>query len=406
MSVEELEARIAKLSVDIDLQKEVLRQLESQKSAAQRQLNAIRDPVARLPLEISSEIFLLCLPSGGPKPEPPAAPILLLNVCNAWTEIALSSPELWAAIRLDGPSQAVEVLQRWLQRARHSPLSISLRNSLNDGFADVLWQYAKQIKHLELYEEEHDAGSWPSLPCLQTLTIGSPLDDDAPQLNQLSLEHVMGLLHLAPNIVECNFHDISIHIPENTPDDLILPSLLSLKFEGGGDDSLHHLALPALEVLAVPLVHTSSDALSLFLRRSLPPLRRLVLGNRYAEIWSHQLGELLRLLPSLAELELHTSFFTDSLFSVFADFTSELLPNLRSLKIQNHSPEPFPLSHEVVLRALSARRPQLVCFHLRVSRADMLFLDETTSVVDRLRYLAVDGMELYIGDDQTNYVSL
>jgi hypothetical protein len=48
MSVTELQARIAKLSADIALQKEVAKQF--------------RDPVARLPLELSSEIFHLCLP--------------------------------------------------------------------------------------------------------------------------------------------------------------------------------------------------------------------------------------------------------------------------------------------------------------------------------------------------------
>ncbi|KAJ7876575.1 hypothetical protein B0H13DRAFT_2548593 [Mycena leptocephala] len=55
MSVTELQAHIAQLSADIE-------QLENRKSAAQRQLNAIRDPVSQLPLEISSEIFRQCLP--------------------------------------------------------------------------------------------------------------------------------------------------------------------------------------------------------------------------------------------------------------------------------------------------------------------------------------------------------
>ncbi|KAJ7453624.1 hypothetical protein B0H11DRAFT_1665734, partial [Mycena galericulata] len=97
MSVEELQARIAKISADIELQKAVLKNLERSKILFQRQLNSVRDPVARLPLEISSEIFIQCLP---PLPVPGAhrAPMLLLNVCNAWTGIALSTPALWASI--------------------------------------------------------------------------------------------------------------------------------------------------------------------------------------------------------------------------------------------------------------------------------------------------------------------
>ncbi|KAJ7748784.1 hypothetical protein DFH07DRAFT_713969, partial [Mycena maculata] len=71
-----------KILVDLDLQREVL---------------AVHDPLARLPLEISSEIFLQCLP---PLPEPGAhhVPMLFLNICNAWTSIALSTPALWASI--------------------------------------------------------------------------------------------------------------------------------------------------------------------------------------------------------------------------------------------------------------------------------------------------------------------
>ncbi|KAJ7328970.1 hypothetical protein DFH08DRAFT_654486, partial [Mycena albidolilacea] len=94
--------RIAKIDTEIELQKEPLKKLERDKSLAQRQLNAARDPVARLSLEISSEIFVQTL---APFPEPGAlhAPMLLRNICNAWSDIALSTPELWAAIHINFP---------------------------------------------------------------------------------------------------------------------------------------------------------------------------------------------------------------------------------------------------------------------------------------------------------------
>ncbi|KAJ7774949.1 hypothetical protein B0H16DRAFT_1408086, partial [Mycena metata] len=96
MSVKDIEARIDELSAEIERQKNILDQLERSRKVAYRQLNAIRDPVARLPLEISSEIFLQCL-SLSPRPpaDPRVAPMLLLNICNAWTNIALSNPALW-----------------------------------------------------------------------------------------------------------------------------------------------------------------------------------------------------------------------------------------------------------------------------------------------------------------------
>ncbi|KAJ7453700.1 hypothetical protein B0H11DRAFT_1926841 [Mycena galericulata] len=60
MSVEELLACIEKISA---LVKQVLKKLEQSKSFAQRQLNAVRDPVTQLPLEISFEILLQYLPA-------------------------------------------------------------------------------------------------------------------------------------------------------------------------------------------------------------------------------------------------------------------------------------------------------------------------------------------------------
>ncbi|KAJ6456617.1 hypothetical protein C8R47DRAFT_940303, partial [Mycena vitilis] len=63
---------------------------------------AIRDPAARLPVELWSAIFLHCLPQQR-KPDTCTAPMLLLRVCNAWTGIALSTPALWLTIYLDFP---------------------------------------------------------------------------------------------------------------------------------------------------------------------------------------------------------------------------------------------------------------------------------------------------------------
>ncbi|KAJ6510482.1 hypothetical protein C8R45DRAFT_771921, partial [Mycena sanguinolenta] len=83
----------------------------------------------RLPLEISSEIFLQCLPPSSEKtPGALCAPLLLLNICNTWTTIALSTPGLWSAILIDlfWPESLTHLLPTWLQRAGHHPLSITV----------------------------------------------------------------------------------------------------------------------------------------------------------------------------------------------------------------------------------------------------------------------------------------
>ncbi|KAJ6488930.1 hypothetical protein C8R45DRAFT_778562, partial [Mycena sanguinolenta] len=88
--------RIVALDSEIELQKKLLGGLENDKALALRQLNAALDPVARLPLEISSEIFLQSLAARpGESREGPAR---LLRICSAWTDIALSTPHLWRNI--------------------------------------------------------------------------------------------------------------------------------------------------------------------------------------------------------------------------------------------------------------------------------------------------------------------
>ncbi|KAJ7024545.1 hypothetical protein C8F04DRAFT_1131315, partial [Mycena alexandri] len=133
-----------------------------------RQLNAIRDPLTCLPLEISSEIFFQCLPPGPLHPRPGARtpPLLLLNICNSWTDIALYTPALWSSIYLDFPG--VQVLQSWLERARNHALTISLTRSLNRNIGAIL-------KHLEIYDDDLKLGSLMQSghsPALETLTIG------------------------------------------------------------------------------------------------------------------------------------------------------------------------------------------------------------------------------------------
>ncbi|KAJ6581673.1 hypothetical protein B0H19DRAFT_1369955 [Mycena capillaripes] len=405
-AVQEVQARIAKLSADIDLQKEFLKQLERSKSNAQRELNVLRDPVAQLPLEISTEIFLQCLPEPPffPTPGAIAAPMLLLNVCNTWTDIALSISALWAAIQIDS-QPGVEILQFWLPRARDHPLSISLRGSLDYDVAEVLAQYGEQLKHLEIYDETFpiDVGTLKGFPRLETLIIGGL--DEQSDISVLG-SRIMGLLRLVPNLLRCTFHCIDLQ--DNIPDieNLILPNLRCLTFgrddepsTASGDGILKYISLPALETLAIPLSVLTFDEFSLFLERSSPPLQKLILGAEYG---GHprftKLDQWLRLLPSLTYIDLFRVSM-DDLFSALADSPSHLLPNLRTLTIRdpfsNQSYEPL---YHTLLRALSARRTNLVCFHLTTR------VRPGSDFCDGVRELVKDGMEIFIGY-QYNFIS-
>ncbi|KAJ6510830.1 hypothetical protein C8R45DRAFT_397117 [Mycena sanguinolenta] len=412
MSVEEIRARLDKIMADIELQKTVLKQLDQKKCAAQRELNTICDPMERLPLEISSKILLQCLPRSYSKPKSRTAPMLLLNVCSAWTNIALSTPALWTSIHLEVPR--VEVLQTWLKRARNHSLSISLRSCLDSRILTVVRQYAQQLKQLKIYDDEladlDCLTGEVSFPRLETLTIGALTEQDEEDLNTFSLDHIMGLLRLAPNLVECTFHNVCIDIPEDQKEILSLPKLRCLKFGtttdsgnlDGEDQILQHLSLPAVSTLALPFTGLSSTDFSLFLKRSSPPLQKLVLGPR-CELRSHELVECLRLMPSLLHLELgqerHSSLI-EELFAVLAELSSLFLPRLKTLKIL-HGPFPHRPFYQKVLSALSARSTQLVNVELRIAYPSFN-LDE--DIRDSFCSLASGGMKIYIGNDTYNFI--
>ncbi|KAJ7242345.1 hypothetical protein B0H12DRAFT_849263 [Mycena haematopus] len=411
----EVQARIDKLVADIDLQKTVLKQLEWSKSAAQRELNAICDPMERLPLEISTTIFLQCLPRSHRHwpPEPRTAPILLLSVCSAWTNIALSTPALWASIHLEVPR--VEVLQTWLERTHNHPLSISLRSCLDSRILTVLQQYAKQLQHLEIYDDELDdldsLTGRVSFPSLETLTVGALGKNHEEDPNILSLNRVLALLSLAPNLVECTFHDIYVDISEDDDSEvLVLPKLRCLKFGtttdigdlDGEDQILQYLSLPAASTLVLPLMGISSTDFLLFFKRSSPPLQKLVLGPGCSGLGFHGLAECLRMVPSLLHLELDLRHhgLIEELFAALAD-PSHFLPRLGTLKVLA-SFSPSCAFYEKVLRALSTRSTQLVCVELIRPFGILSKID--ADIRDGFRSLAAEGIKIYIGTHGDNFI--
>ncbi|KAJ6463974.1 hypothetical protein C8R45DRAFT_505353 [Mycena sanguinolenta] len=396
MSVEELLARIDEISADIEDQLEVIRQLRISKSVAQRRLNALRDPIALLPVEISSEIFLQCLPSfpQTSAPGPHTAPMHFMKICKGWSDLALSTPALWAVIELR--HSRAEVLQSWLHRARNCPLSIALHTKLNSDATAVFRRCAPQLTHLALYAAL-DINPSISFPCLETLTFdGSYLPSE-----------IIKLFGLTPNLVRCTLpHAIGGHSDQDLPP-LILPKLRYLEFGmfSKGIGLLNHLSLPALETLVIPSDHALNSSFgdfSLFLQRSQPQLRKLILASAQAgsRIQLAHLDECFHLLPSVAHVELVApgGILDADLFTALADPESSR-PNLRSLKIQilflNNVTEPPPW--HTVLHTLSARHPRLDCFHLSKMQHS-----PDAEILDEFQRLVADGMEIFIAGSTAN----
>ncbi|KAF7328824.1 F-box domain-containing protein [Mycena venus] len=415
MSVEELCARIDKLSSEmIDLQESPVKKLKEDRSLVQRQLNAAIDPVSRLPVEISSEIFMQSL---APFPEPGArhTPMLLLHICHAWSAIALSTPDLWASIQISFPCATgfSKVLPLWLQRAHTCPLSISLCGDLGNVEPQVLsiiWQHGRQLKHLEIADEfvsdddvvDFFGGTIPGpLPLLETVTIRG-----LPVVGTRSFRAVQffELLRSASNIVECVFDRMYLlYGIDDIPELLVLPTLRRWMFGDGQKPTidaeiLSDISLPGLEALSVSLLGFSSSHLFSFLKRSAPPLQELVLVLGYEFMDPLSFHECFGLIPTLTWITIHwagSEGLADSV-TVLAD-TPSLLPNLQRLDVHVEFLSDFPDSFwRTLLRVPLTRGIQFEFFGVSEPPADILAA---------FRKLAADGMQVHVGTIPRNFIA-
>ncbi|KAF7361502.1 F-box domain-containing protein [Mycena sanguinolenta] len=427
MVVEELRARIMKLDNEIDLQRKLLKKLERERSLAQGQLNAVLDPMARLPLEISSEIFLQSLaPSAC---EVQHVPIVLLNICNAWTEIAKATAALWTKIAIHFPcgDGLAEVLPIWFQRASNRALSItiSLRGpsgGWNHHVSSVLWKHGERLKYLEILHDDDFASrerdgtvdllgttSWlpeTSLPSLETLVLRCQ-----HRRRMYFASQTFELIRLAPNIIELVFDKIELDFDPDSDlnenlEKLFAPTLRRLIFEDGfeidynNDDVLDFLSLPALETLSLRGYCITGETLLDFIERSGAPLQELALGcyNPHSSVSLHQC---LRVIPSLTRFTISddVSRVIPDLVSALADYPS-LLPHLCNLTIHTWPDGRSDLSDsswKALVRALSARRMQFRMVNVALSPpADFLA---------SLRELVLDGVEIYIGSEERNFIA-
>ncbi|KAJ7133418.1 hypothetical protein C8R44DRAFT_23551 [Mycena epipterygia] len=421
MSVADLRTRLEALSSAISRQKEVLNALEEARSAVRRELNAILDPMARLPLEISSDIFTRCLPTI-PRPNPSSAPLVLLNICYAWSSIALSTPSLWSAIRVDFPRspEFKNLLEAWITRARSRTLSISLHGSVHPSVQALVKQHAYRVQDLELYLDSGEAleAITVPLPAVKSLTIGNP--NNTTYFFPYADECV-AMLRAAPDLLECVFdkiyYDEDFHAFGNTLQHLTHSSLQHLRLGkpryiyGESVNSaciLQYLTLPALQSLLISDFDISHDDFLSFLDRSSPPLHTLHMSIPIEDWPELMVNRYFRLLPTLTDLDLlcENGAEGDFLFlDVLAASSEDFLPNLRHLTIRAFFPA--PAEYEKLVGTLSARRASrhspLQSFRLIWPILDW---DDAPApdIIARLHQLIAGGMEIHIGIEEISYV--
>ncbi|KAJ7167817.1 hypothetical protein C8R46DRAFT_1094246 [Mycena filopes] len=425
-----------------------------------------RCPALALPPEITSEIFLHCLPpvpelGSYPKDAPRSsrAPLLLLRVCRAWRDIAMSTPHLWAHLHLDlggdmSDSGVGTVINDWFGRARSCPLSFSVRGwagmhgqeAVDLGVA--LHRYAPQLESLSLHflrahfprMIELAAKSW-ALPILGNLAISIPLMyngidlrmfTDAPRLRQVSLtnyaapsmfllpydrlskftcyrltqDECLTLVRVAPHLQELtcsvvlDYDDTSVFHHTETVTHHHLRTLRLVA--NSGIKFLGLLCLPVLETL-----HLSCDIISIpeevnflaFLSHSSASLRRFSTGTQITLL---SLTWFSTAMPNLTDLELSApqrSFVRDFFARLDRVKHRDFLPHLRSLSFVEASFGVNPAA----ISALSSRcasgedgEAALESFRLIWPRATHVDpLPEKT--VAALAELVEQGMSIHVG---------
>ncbi|KAK7049143.1 hypothetical protein R3P38DRAFT_3620813 [Favolaschia claudopus] len=441
----ELCATIDELTRKIDAQKQLLRDLEEQRSQARRRLNSLHDPMARLPLEIQSHIFL-CVDHTWDRPStyPDNVPMVFVAVSRLWRLIALSTPRLWSTISMNNlPRRAcyAELCGKWMERAGTLPLSMSLEGSslrlARSGIQDLVYQYRERLESLTLkLDGTHtDVTGFGALvdvdgpfKALRKLTISSEVD---VALGSAEDPGLLNMLDDAPNLTHCVMRNFFYEEEEDLePEDsellpVTLTSLETLELgsphifaflsrAGNSAGILQYLTLPALKNLHLSALDITYDAFTAFLTRSSPPLESLDLAL-HSGVWPDAvLEQSLGLIPTLASLKISAGPGTSQQdrFGPFLEVLAssrDILPNLRKLTLwMSHSAS---VDYERIIRMLDNRRScpaPLECLEIYFAPFGAQGHDYSTNLPNdgqirsALEQFVKNGMQIHIGPSTRN----
>lgn len=312
-----------------------IERLRRQRALACRVRNQ-HTPIARLPVEIMSEIFMWGFVNSyveEQNTEPTTFPLLLGRVSHDWRRIAWGLSGLWSffhcRISKRRCSSQAELLKEWLSRSQPRLLSIGVTMEDEDAWTnlantsteiiDVLIPHCSRWRRLTLILPEHwydrlsqVQGKVHNLKSLSIRPPGyifvlKPLDafSDAPNLRSLHCSHyylhdlhfpwaqlttaVLGtastdealeLIRRCPNLSTCRFEDLNV-IESNFPVDVVMHSQIrflevSLDPSAMFNDFFAFLVLSSLCSLSLTLPETHGTpipAIEAFIERSACPLK-------------------------------------------------------------------------------------------------------------------------------------
>ncbi|KAJ7160286.1 hypothetical protein C8R46DRAFT_366468 [Mycena filopes] len=364
-SLDALNARIDQLSSAIEVQKQVLRELEIQRSDVRRELNALRDPIARLPLEISSEVFEQCLAG-----DEDITALFFLGICRLWSHIALSTPSLWATIHSEVPDGAgfCQLFQTWLGRARSRLLYI--------------WDCVEMMR---------------AVPTLRDCEFTALLEED----NAIEPQGF-------PHLIHSSLRQLRLGEPQTAEE--------ALRRWGSKSSCymLRFLTLPALENLLISWFDISNDEFLSFLRRSLPPLQSL-----HMELYPTDVEyDWVPLVPSLVSLTLKMERNSvEDPIPVLDQMARDnnVLPNLLDLSLTcwPGREETYEDLVTVITSRRASQQAQLHSFQLIFPdlpledyeyEADCQAHKPHTDDIEVLWQLVEEGINIHVGPDGENYI--
>ncbi|KAK7000459.1 hypothetical protein R3P38DRAFT_3058457, partial [Favolaschia claudopus] len=414
----ELRDHINELASAIEAQSVILRGLVTQHKEGQRKLNSLVDPLARLPLELQSEIFMLCLTTAAypedrySNRDTRQAPNVFLGVSQLWRDVALATPRLWAALRvaqLQFSCYFHDFCALWMQRAKHIPVSLTLYGRLQPGLGDaaeLLHAYGPQLRELTLqlgmppedeFESGYDLEFDAAFPLLKTLDIQfwtyEPTIRDATDW--------IAFLRAAPALLQCSFQN-GFYIPE---DDVEVESLthtsLQRLYLGHADDRkngnsagvLRYLTLPALQELQLTRFDLMDEQIIDFFVRSAPPLESLRLIPP-SDWYDQPILECFKLIPSLERLTLDHGYPL-AILQVLNTFP-DILPNLRHFTLVCGLPK--RREYDAVIKILGVRPLKSFRFYQEIA---VLYGED---VMGPLREFAKNGVDMHVGLEGHNLV--
>ncbi|KAJ7883801.1 hypothetical protein B0H13DRAFT_1721188 [Mycena leptocephala] len=343
ISNQSLRDRLAEIDAQIAL-------LEAERKIIQEQLGVVTYPVLSLPFDITSEIFVQCLPPVSNSepifhfPQKLPAALLLSQICRTWRDIAFKTPRIWAQFSISsfnwpkdhalGPRRVTE----WVERAGSAPLSFIL-DRYESGWTPSpptpavhlpLFPFSAQWRNVDLRLPYADVSGDE---------FHSALFRKLPNLHTLAIKTEMGVIPGDP-VISAFQHAPSLRaafLVNTPPAQILLPWAQLTQFTGHwfeGTDCLHVLrAAPSL----VECTFTTSG------REGIPIKTALLPPHRHLEILSLTRGTVCLdllctlTLPALKELEFNNSGDgyrnEPELHAPFIEFLARSRPSLRRLSM-------------------------------------------------------------------------